>query len=439
VRAGSRPEAGTVDEIAALPYVPGQACGLVSRSPQQAGTILVATSPVLPAGANPAGVAVVDAAPFSHPMLALLARGIPTVIVTAEQAAQLIDGHLVVLDGARGCVRDAVPGEPLVPAEPAAPAAGEPVMTRDGVAVALRASVRDAAGAAQARARGAEAIGLVRSEFLVSPDARTPDRGFYEKALAAIAQVADPLAVTVRLLDIATDKRPAWLPPDTNAGRPLGLQGVRLFAYEPARAVVDAQLDALGALAADWPLRLLLPYVTSPAEARHWRNRIVPRVPLPFGVMAETPAAALDIGALLEIADFVALGTNDLMQCLFGADRDQPAVRNCLDPCAPVLYRFLAEVAQAAGAGLARVQVCGLLSQLPGVLPVLLGLGYRAFSVDPVFLPWLAETVCATHTTETAMLAVKVCHAGDSARVRELLAVGGGSSRVPPVQPRFRS
>lgn len=426
-------------EIAAMPYVPGQAYGVVSHSPQKAGAILVLRSPTLPADGHPAGIAVVEAAPFSHPMLALLARGIPTVIVTVQQAAQLIDDRPVVLDGTRGRVRDAVPGERFVPAEPAAPVAGEPVMTRNGVAVALRASVRDATGAAHARTRGAEAIGLVRSEFLVPPDGGTPDRRFCEEALAAVARAADPLAVTVRLLDIAADKRPAWLPPGTNVGRPLGFQGVRLFAVEPVRAVVDAQLDALKSLAADWPLRLLLPYVTTPAEARHWRQRIVPRVPLPFGVMAETPAAALDIRALLETADFVALGTNDLMQCLFGADRDEPALRHCLDPCAPVLYRFLAEVAQAAGDGLARVQVCGLLSQLPGVLPVLLGLGYRAFSVDPVFLPWLAETVRTTHTTEAAMLAAKVCHAGDSANVWKLLAVGRGNSQVPPVQAPTRS
>ena len=411
-------------DIAALPYVPGQARGVVSRNPQQPGAILVLESPTLPAGARPAGIAVVEAAPFSHPMLALLARGIPTVIITAEQAVQLPDERHVVLDGTSGRVRDDRPDAPVESAAPAAPAAGKPVMTRDGMAVVLRASVRDAAGAAQARQRGAEAIGLVRSEFLLPPDGATPDRAFYVNTVAAIARAASPLAVTVRLLDIAADKLPAWLPRDRQAGRLLGLQGVRLFTREPVLGVVDAQLEALAALAPRWPLRLLLPYVTSAAEARYWRDVIFPRVPLPFGVMAETPAAAIEIRALLAVADFVALGTNDLMQCLFGADRDQPAVRDYLDPYAPVLYRLLAAVAQAAGADLARVQVCGLLSQLPGVLPVLLGLGYRTFSVDPVFLPWLAETVRTTHTLKAALLAAKVCHASERASVRELLGVG---------------
>jgi phosphoenolpyruvate-protein kinase (PTS system EI component) len=410
-------------DIAALPYVPGLARGMVSRNPQQPGVILVLDSPTLPAEARPAGIAVVDAAPFSHPMLALLARGIPTVIITAVQAAQLPSERSVVLDGTNGRVHDDVADAPVESAAPAAPAAGEPMMTRDGMAVLLRASVRDAAGAAQARQRGAEAIGLVRSEFLLPPNGKKPDRSFYENSVAAIAQAASPLAVTVRLLDVAADKLPAWFPPDATAGRLLGLQGVRLFAHEPVRSVVEAQLEALAALAPKWPLRLLLPYVNSAAEARYWRDKIFPHVPLPFGVMAETPAAALDISALLKVTDFVALGTNDLMQCLFGADRDQPAVRDYLNPYAPVLYRLLAEVAQAAGADLARVQVCGLLPQLPGVLPVLLGLGYRTFSIDSVFLPWLAETVRTAHTLKAALLAAKVCHAGDRTNVRELFGV----------------
>jgi phosphoenolpyruvate-protein kinase (PTS system EI component) len=232
----------------------------------------------------------------------------------------------------------------------------------------------------------------------------------------------------VRLLDIAADKRPSWLPPDLPAAGPLGWQGVRWFGHDPVRAVVDAQLDALAALAARWPVRLLLPYVTSAAEAGVWRDRVTARVPVPCGVMAETPAAALDVGALLAGSDFVALGTNDLMQCLFGADRDQPAVRDYLDPYAPALYRFLAEVAQAAGRGLARVQVCGLLSQLPGALPVLLGLGYRAFSVDPVFLPWLAEKVRGTRILKATLLAAKACHARDGRAVRALVGAGAADT-----------
>ncbi|MCK7471138.1 MAG: hypothetical protein MZU95_10430 [Desulfomicrobium escambiense] len=216
--------------------------------------------------------------------------------------------------------------------------------------------MRDAAGAARAKQRGAESIGLVRSEFIEPPDGRQPDAAFYKEAFGALLAAAHPLVVTLRLLDIAADKRPAWLPEGHDCG-PLGRQGVRLFDTDPVRGVVAAQLAALAKLNAPERLRLLLPYITTAAEAKRWHKEIRAELDVPIGVMIETLAAALDIGALLDAADFAALGTNDLMQCLFAADRDQPALRGYLDAYAPLLYRFLADVARAAGARLPELQV----------------------------------------------------------------------------------
>jgi phosphoenolpyruvate-protein kinase (PTS system EI component) len=109
------------------------------------------------------------------------------------------------------------------------------------------------------------------------------------------------------------------------------------------------------------------------------------------------------------------------MQCLFGADRDQPELRRYLDPYAPALYRFLQQVANAVQSQLDEVQLCGVLPQLPGILPLLLGLGYRTFSVEATMLPHLRQTIARTHTAEARMLAESVCHARSSAVVRTLL------------------
>ena len=407
--------------ITAIPFVPGEAQGPLSRDPRVAGAIVVLESPSLPEEATPAGLVITHGAPFSHPMLALLARGIPAVIADAAEAAALRDGMWVRLDATRGTLRTAAPDEPLSPLTLPLPAAGQALHTADGAAVALRASVRNADGAARARDRGAEAIGLVRSEFIEPADGRQPDANFYRREFSGLLDAAHPLTVTVRLLDIAADKHPAWLPAHADMGGPLGRQGIRLFDHDPVRAVVDAQLDALAGLGEPERLRVLLPYVTDVAEARRWCARVRSRLKVPVGVMIETPAAALEIGALLDTADFAALGTNDLMQCLFAADRDQASLRPYLDPYAPLLYRFLAGIARDAGTRLTRVQVCGLLSQLPGVLPVLLGLGYRAFSVDAVFIPWLAATLGETRIDRARDLAESVCRAADSAAVRDRL------------------
>lgn len=402
-------------EITAQPYVPGWARGVVGRDPQQTGSILVTDRVPLPPDARPAGVVVVDGAPFSHPMLSLLARGIPTVIVTAGQAQQLPMGETIALDGAHGTLGDVTAGPP-----PAAPQMPDRVETADGIPLEFCASVRNAAGAARAREQGAAAIGLVRSEFLAPPDGRMPDRAFYERELARLAEAAAPLPVTVRLIDVAADKQPAWFTAPAVPGR----QGVRLYGSEPLHTVLEAELAALAALSDRYALRVLVPYVTRPDEARVWRERIHERLSVPVGAMAETPAAALDITALLAVADFVALGMNDLMQGLFGADRDDPEARRYLDPYAPVLYRFLAEVARLARERVGQVLLCGLFSQLPGVLPVLVGLGFRRFSVDPVFLPWLAASARATRSLKAAVLAAEICHARDSEAARRRLGVG---------------
>jgi phosphoenolpyruvate-protein kinase (PTS system EI component) len=145
--------------------------------------------------------------------------------------------------------------------------------------------------------------------------------------------------------------------------------------------------------------------------------------------MIETPAAALAVREFLEQADFVALGMNDLMQCLFAADRYRPELSGYLDPYSPIIYRFLGLVAEQAGTALNRVQVNGLLAQLPGVLPVLIGLGYRAFSVDPVMLPWLAQRVRLTDTGAAAGLAQALCNARCSADVKTLL--GLSAAEIP--------
>jgi len=400
--------------IAGEPYVPGQVRGPLSRDPHQSDVILVIDQPPLPPTAHPAGVVVVDGAPFSHPMLSLLASGIPTVMVTADQARELPMGETMVLDGSQGTVRDDLHAALL--AQPPAP---EYVETVDGIPVELAASVRTAAGAARARDCGATSVGLVRSEYLSPEDGSMPDRTFYEHEFTRVVKAAAPLPVTVRLIDIATDKLPAWL-----RGKILpGQQGVRLYDSEPLRSVLEAQLDALGALAGRYTLRVLIPYVTRADEAQRWCERLRQRLPVPVGVMAETPAAALAIQELLAAADFVALGMNDLMQCLFGADRDDPGTRQYLDPYAPSLYRFLAEVASLAGARTGELCMCGLLSQFPGVLPVLIGLGFRKFSVDPVSIPWLAQRVRVTRSLAAATLAARVCHARDSTTVRRLATI----------------
>ncbi|MEJ5211793.1 MAG: putative PEP-binding protein [Burkholderiales bacterium] len=414
-----------MDAFTLIPFVPGLTQGRLVRGLGHGAEPYIAVlhqtelQPGLAPTPHLQGLVVVDAAPLSHPVLRLRGWGLPMVLARGDG---LPLGEIVWLDAARGALATCPPPQP--PAPPPAPA---DLRTVDGTPVTLLASVGTADAARLAVANGAQGIGLFRSEYVLPDTPAAPDERLFEARLRAVCEVATGHPVTVRLLDVAGDKHPPWLPDLPGVNATLGLQGVRLYRHAPARQVVEAELAAIGHLAPQFPLRVLLPYVTCREELETWTQAVrratgLPGHSLPVGTMLETPAAALAVDGLLEVADFAALGCNDLMQCLFAANRDEPAVADRLDFHAPVLYRFLAGIVQRAGDP-ERLQVNGLLSQWPGAMVLLLGLGFRRFSVDPALLPWLAAAITQVDTREASRLAQAACRARRSAEVRRLLGL----------------
>jgi phosphoenolpyruvate-protein kinase (PTS system EI component) len=418
-----------VSALQASPFVPGIATGILQRhSPSTSSSILLLPFEALGELTElPAGLIIIGGAPLAHPMIRLYGYGIPSVVISAEQVAQLQEGAMIRLDGYSGWLSDLDEASSQDYPEITPPPPGQPVSTADGIAIELRASVADAQGVANAVANGASAIGMVRSEFLFPKEGRPPDEAFYLSALQPLCDQAGRLPVTVRTLDLAPDKHPAWLGELPGMTGPLGLRGARLYAHEPVKSVFHAELRALARLAPAHDIRLLLPYMTRPEEFAPLREQIVQRLnrPIPLGVMIETPAAALALPEWLKLVDFVVIGCNDLMQCLFAADRDVPAVAPLLDPYAPVLYRFLRQMAHAASGELQRVQLGGLLPQVPGVLPLLIGIGYRNFSVEPLLTPCLARIAASTDSAAAEGLVNDACAASNAAEVRELLGLPG--------------
>jgi phosphoenolpyruvate-protein kinase (PTS system EI component) len=372
---------------------------------------------------RPAGIMVIDGAPLSHPMIRLLTLGIPTLLLDGDTVNKLEQGEEVVIDGLQGTIIKASESAPETAPAPEPPTAGEAIALNDGSHACLCASIFNTDDAALAVKQGAAAIGLVRTEFLLPEQGGLPDAAFYESTLRELCQSARPLPVTLRLPDIAPDKHVPWLEPLAGMSGPLGMQGVRLYDMEPVQGVLRALLQAISKVADDYELRLLLPYVTSREEFCYWRGSVEQQLhrDLPIGTMAESPAAVLAMPHWFEVADFVAIGCNDLMQCLFAADRDIAEVHRYLDPHSPELFRFLDQAAKAASDHIDSIQLCGLLPQLPAVLPVLLGMGFRVFSVAPVMIPYLAKITSETRLPQAEELTQRVCLAKDSRQVRELL------------------
>ncbi|NNG14513.1 MAG: phosphoenolpyruvate-protein phosphotransferase [Gammaproteobacteria bacterium] len=421
--------------ISGMPYFPGMAAGKLHRGVEGdiAKRIVLITPDEFTSFATlPAGFIVVEAELFSHSMIALLGLGLPTVLISAQQATTLQEGVSLLIDGSSGRITDNLEAAQSVVEPLPGLKAGQAVLMADGEPVNLCASVRHASAARQAVELGAKAIGLVRSEFLLPADDRVPNSTFYQRAFRELCEAASPLTVTFRLLDVAADKIPGWLPQSDVLGQALGLQGVRLFNTEPVQSVIDAQLAALSEMSNDFSLRLLIPFLVRLEEYEYWLAWVRQRLPehVPIGAMAETPASVMDINHLLETADFVAIGCNDLMQSFYAADRDQPELRHYLDPYAPVLYRLFRQVAENSAKHLVDIQLCGLLPQLQGVLPVLLGLGYRTFSVDAPFIPYLAKSVASTTRAECEALAAQVCAVKTTQEVLEILQLP--ADRHPP-------
>jgi len=414
-------------DITGMPYVPGLAKGPLQHgiAPGCANRILIIRQKDI---ANlvevPTGFIVIEGAPFSHAMIRLMSKGIPTVIISEQQAKLLQEGNEVMIDGASGRIGADI-GNAKASSNESLVNHAKDIVTADGVTVSLRASVRGQDAAHKARLAGAKAIGLVRSEFLLPDDQHQPDSAYYTRIFREICEAAAPLPVTIRLLDVAADKIPAWMQGHEGVGGALGLQGVRLFGIEPMRSVCLAQLEAINTLIDHYDLRILIPYLVRYEELAYWSKFIRAQLskPLPLGAMVETPASALDLANWFDEVDYVAIGCNDLMQCLFAADRDSAELRHYLDPYAPLLWRFMQQIAMAAEMRLEDIQLCGVLAQLPGVLPLLLGLGYRAFSVEATLIPYLCQIIATTHVNEARELVQQICAARESRDVLRLLGL----------------
>ncbi len=214
-------------ELQVTPFVPGIARGILCRGIiESRDSILIVTHGELKIfESRPAGFVVVDGAPFSHPMIRLFGLGIPTVMVSAAAAMKLEEGREVIVDGARGSIIWPAASYTFPEDTTEVPVVSEAPATADSVQIALRASASGDETVVHAVEKGASAIGLVGSEFLIPEDGRLPDTAFYKNVLGRLCNIAWSLPVTVRLLDLAVDKPPPWLEPVAGMMGTLGPAG----------------------------------------------------------------------------------------------------------------------------------------------------------------------------------------------------------------------
>jgi phosphotransferase system enzyme I (PtsI) len=364
----------------------------------------------------------------SHAAIIARSLGVPYVAGVEGLMVTLRPGDLLVIDGRRGEVITGAAGETvaLVRTERRRRRAREykvraarslAATTRDGVEINVGANVQRLADIPAALDAGASCVGLFRTELLYLERQSLPSE---EEQLHDAVEALKALGgrpATFRTLDVGAGKLPAGvrLPDEPNPA--LGVRSIRFSLRAPS--LFRAQLRALYRASAHGPLRIMFPLVASVtelgqvlafcadvrAELAREGHAFDPRVPL--GIMVETPSAALTADHLAHHVDFLSIGTNDLIQYTFAADRDNDEVAYLYHPLHPAVLRLLRAVIAAGRATGKPVSLCGDMASDPAATWVLLGLGLRELSMAGRYIPAVKAVVRGAHIAEAEALAAR--------------------------------
>jgi phosphotransferase system enzyme I (PtsI) len=373
------------------------------------------------------GFATEAGGPTSHTAIVAAGLEIPAVVGLGPLVEVARRARLAVVDGDEGVVILDPDPETLAhyrraAADRAARFAGLgrladlPAETRDGVGVALLGNIEFPGEVELCRARGAHGVGLYRTEFLFLNAAQAPSEQEQYEAYAQVVRAMGGRPVTIRTLDLGADKLPdgeARGPAEPNPN--LGLRSLRMSLRDVEG--FRAQLRAILRAAAEGPLQVLFPLVSTLGEWRDARDLLDREaitlrrsgVPVPVdlrvGAMIEVPAAALMADLLAKEVDFFSIGTNDLIQYTLAADRTNESVAYLYNAADPAVLRLIRAVVEAARPRGVPVNVCGMMGGDPLYTSLLLGLGLRQLSMPPHQLLEVKRVVRAVDLAEAESLA----------------------------------
>jgi len=271
-----------------------------------------------------------------------------------------------------------------------------PAFTRDGAKITLLMNAGLEVDLDILRETGAEGIGLFRTEFQFMVAEELPRFNAQTALYSRVLDAADGLPVTFRTLDLGGDKVLPYLEAEREDNPALGWRAIRMGLDRPA--LLRLQLRALIAAAKGRPLRIMFPLVATVDEFRAGRALVDTEVawaqrrgrPAPsrldVGAMIEAPSLVWHLDALLPMTDFVSVGTNDLMQYIFAADRGNPRVADRYDPLSPPALRALSAIQQACAETGTPVSVCGEMAGRPLEAFTLVALGFERLSMPPTGL-----------------------------------------------------
>ncbi len=305
-----------------------------------------------------------------------------------------------------------------------------PAETLDHRVVSIRANLEFKSELGLLEEYGAEGIGLFRTELLFLMEGRLDvgeERQF--DTYRAINETVGEEVTTIRLLDLGGDK---MLPMAHREHNPfLGWRGIRVLLDRPE--VLATHLRAILRASAFGSLRILVPMVTTVAEIRRVKELVAEQMELlsqrgqafdpdiQLGAMIEVPSAALMADRFAAEVDFLSIGTNDLTQYVLAVDRGNDLVSDLYQEVHPAVLGLLQRIVDAGNRHDVPVSICGEMAADTRIVPILIGLGIREFSVAPVYIPHVKRIIRSLEYEDVSRLSETALAARDAAAVDELL------------------
>ena len=352
----------------------------------------------------------------SHTAILAGALEIPAIVGLGRCLAGVSGGETVILDGDNGRVIIDPDSETVARVQDMQ-IRSEKIRTRLGLMEALPAETEDGQRVTicgniefpeevrHCIKRGADGVGLYRTEFLFLSGNREPSESDHYEAYCRVVEACGDLPVVIRTLDIGADKVPQLLESQFSKSQNpmLGLRSIRLSLLNTP--MFKRQLRAILRASVHGNVRVMFPLISTLLEFRQAKMILMDvmedledeGIPfqrnIPIGMMVEVPSAVILAEEFAREVDFFSIGTNDLIQYTLACDRSDPAVANLYRSGDPSILRLIQMVLRAAEKHGKPVTVCGQMSSEPRFIPLLLGMGLRSLSATPQAIPRLKEVV----------------------------------------------
>jgi len=378
----------------------------------------------------------------SHTAIMARARGIPAVVGLKGATGAAREGAVALVDGTRGVAIFDPDPEALEEhrrkqrryqeiAATRAALRDSRCVTKDGVGIHLAANLEVPEELPGIQEQGADGVGLYRTEFFYISRQTLPTEEAQFHAYKTVVEAMAPRPVVIRTLDVGGDKFASYLGTPVERNPFLGVRGIRFSLKR--EDIFRTQLRAVLRAAAFGNVRIMFPMVVGLEDLRRARaiveevhaqlraEETVTPERVPLGVMIETPSSVFAIDLLAREADFVSIGTNDLIQYTLAVDRGNEGIAEIYEPLHPAVLRAIRTVVDAGRRHGIRVGICGEMAGEPFYAVLLVGLGLVDFSVSPYLIPEIKTILRACNSIEAASLARDCLALGTPSDVRAIV------------------